>query len=330
MPCWLMNGTLTRPSPSPAFASTIIHARPQTGRAAETRVALVQRSCGYAERPTLALAEIAEAVRIVRAASPHCLVLVDNCYGEFTEEGEPCSVNLLHKRSAVTCLVPAGGWLVGLLCCTMIPGSTETRSPCLHCHSISQGIQSIHLPLLLLCMSAIRLWTGVSLVTRRLQVGADLCMGSLIKSPGGTLATTGGYIAGRTELVAAAGARLTAPGVGLDAGAVPSETLRLMYQGAVPRLLRRWNSALAAVSLSSAGCVVERLEAGRLTCRAGLFLAPQMVGEALKGGRLLAAVAARCGIAALPPHGPLEQLGAPLDSRNSTACSTKWSTCSER
>lgn len=74
----------------------------------------------------------------------------------------------------------------------------------------------------------------MSLASPRLQVGADLCMGSLIKSPGGTLATTGGYIAGRGELVAAAGARLTAPGVGLDAGAVPSETLRLMYQGVVP------------------------------------------------------------------------------------------------
>ena len=36
---------------------------------------------------------------------------------------------------------------------------------------------------------------------------------------------------------------------------------------------------------------------------AGLFLAPQMVGEALKGGRLVAAVADRCGLAASPPHG---------------------------
>ena len=57
-------------------------------------------------------------------------------------------------------------------------------------------------------------------------------MGSLIKSPGGTIVTGGGYIAGRAELVAAAGARLTAPGVGLDAGAVPGDTLRLMFQGA--------------------------------------------------------------------------------------------------
>lgn len=64
-----------------------------------------------------------------------------------------------------------------------------------------------------------------------LQVGADLVMGSLIKSPGGTLVTGGGYIAGKKELVNQAGARLTAPGVGLDAGAVPGETLRLMFQG---------------------------------------------------------------------------------------------------
>ena len=66
----------------------------------------------------------------------------------------------------------------------------------------------------------------------RSQVGADLTMGSLIKSPGGTIVTGGGYIAGRADLVAAAGARLTAPGVGLDAGAVPGDTLRLMFQGA--------------------------------------------------------------------------------------------------
>jgi len=71
------------------------------------------------------------------------------------------------------------------------------------------------------------------------QVGADLTMGSLIKSPGGTIVTGGGYIAGRADLVAAAGARLTAPGVGLDAGAVPGDTLRLMFQGAGARCASR-------------------------------------------------------------------------------------------
>ncbi len=55
-------------------------------------MALVQRSCGYADRPTLALSEVERIVRVVRAASRRCLVLVDNCYGEFTEPGEPCSV----------------------------------------------------------------------------------------------------------------------------------------------------------------------------------------------------------------------------------------------
>ena len=56
-------------------------------------------------------------------------------------------------------------------------------------------------------------------------------MGSLIKSPGGTIAPGGGYVAGRAELIAAVQARLTAPGVGLDAGCVPGGTLRLMMQG---------------------------------------------------------------------------------------------------
>lgn len=63
------------------------------------------------------------------------------------------------------------------------------------------------------------------------QVGADLAMGSLIKSPGGTIVPGGGYIAGCADLVAAAAARLTAPGVGMDAGCVPGSTLRLMAQG---------------------------------------------------------------------------------------------------
>lgn len=64
-----------------------------------------------------------------------------------------------------------------------------------------------------------------------LQVGADLSMGSLIKNPGGTIVTGGGYVAGKAHLVAAAQARLTAPGVGLDAGSVSGDTLRLMMQG---------------------------------------------------------------------------------------------------
>jgi cystathionine gamma-lyase len=50
-------------------------------------------------------------------------------------------------------------------------------------------------------------------------VGADLMAGSLIKNPGGTIVTAGGYVAGRAELVEAAACRLTAPGIGSAGGA---------------------------------------------------------------------------------------------------------------
>ncbi|MGL5082142.1 MAG: aminotransferase class I/II-fold pyridoxal phosphate-dependent enzyme [Microcoleaceae cyanobacterium] len=82
-------------------------------------------------------------------------------------------------------------------------------------------------------------------------VGADLIAGSLIKNPGGTIVPAGGYVAGRAELVEAATCRLTAPGIGSSGGATFDQN-RLLFQG--------------------------------------LFLAPQMVGEALKGTHLVAYV----------------------------------------
>ncbi|MBD1927228.1 methionine gamma-lyase family protein [Trichocoleus sp. FACHB-90] len=82
-------------------------------------------------------------------------------------------------------------------------------------------------------------------------VGADLMAGSLIKNPGGTIVTAGGYVAGRAELVEAAACRLTAPGIG-SAGGATFDQNRLLFQG--------------------------------------LFLAPQMVGEAMKGNHLTAYV----------------------------------------
>ena len=51
------------------------------------------------------------------------------------------------------------------------------------------------------------------------DVGADLCVGSLIKNPGGGLAPMGGYITGRRDLVELAAFRLTAPGLGKEVGA---------------------------------------------------------------------------------------------------------------
>lgn len=92
-------------------------------------------------------------------------------------------------------------------------------------------------------------------------IGADLCAGSLIKNPGGGLVATGGYVAGRTDLVARAAARLTAPGLGTEVGAYP-EGYRLLFQG--------------------------------------LFLAPHFVAEALKGAAFAGRLLERLGFAVLP------------------------------
>ncbi len=62
------------------------------------------------------------------------------------------------------------------------------------------------------------------------DVGADLIVGSLIKNPGGGLAPTGGYIAGRKDLVELCAYRLTAPGLGKHVGASLG-TSRAMLQG---------------------------------------------------------------------------------------------------
>ena len=63
-----------------------------------------------------------------------------------------------------------------------------------------------------------------------IEVGADLIAGSLIKNPGGGLAKIGGYIAGRKDLIERCGYRLTAPGIGKEAGA-SLFSLQEMYQG---------------------------------------------------------------------------------------------------
>lgn len=62
------------------------------------------------------------------------------------------------------------------------------------------------------------------------EFGVDLIAGSLIKNPGGGLAPTGGYIAGRKELVENAAMRLTTPGIGGECGATLGNN-RLLFQG---------------------------------------------------------------------------------------------------
>lgn len=96
-----------------------------------------------------------------------------------------------------------------------------------------------------------------------LHVGADIMAGSLIKNPGGGLVRAGGYIVGKSELIERAANRLTAPGLGKEAGAT-LHTLQEMYQG--------------------------------------FFLAPHVVGEALKGAVFTARLLELIGIKTTPKY----------------------------
>ena len=93
------------------------------------------------------------------------------------------------------------------------------------------------------------------------DVGADMVVGSLIKNPGGGLARTGGYIAGKKECVENAAARLTSPGLGKEVGASLG-TLPEMYQG--------------------------------------LFLAPSVTASAIKGALFASAIYGRLGFRTVP------------------------------
>ncbi|MDR4946483.1 methionine gamma-lyase family protein [Neobacillus cucumis] len=93
------------------------------------------------------------------------------------------------------------------------------------------------------------------------HVGADLIAGSLIKNPGGGLAKTGGYIVGKKQWVEACSYRMTSPGIGAEAGA-SLYSLQEMYQG--------------------------------------FFLAPHVVGQALKGAVFTAAMLEKLGMNSSP------------------------------
>ncbi|WP_042456602.1 methionine gamma-lyase family protein [Neobacillus dielmonensis] len=93
------------------------------------------------------------------------------------------------------------------------------------------------------------------------HVGADLMAGSLIKNPGGGIAKTGGYIVGKKEWVEACSYRMTSPGIGAEAGA-SLYSLQEMYQG--------------------------------------FFLAPHVVGQALKGAVFTAAMLEKIGMNSSP------------------------------
>ncbi len=148
-----------------------------------TKLVTIQRSKGYASRPTLSVKRIGELISFIKKIKPEVICMVDNCYGEFVDWTEPT------------------------------------------------------------------------------QVGADLCVGSLIKNPGGGLAPIGGYIVGKQEYVENAAYRLTAPGLGKEVGA----TLGL-------------NSTLFQ----------------------GLFLSPQVVSGAIKGAILAANIYEKLGFGVHP------------------------------
>ncbi|KMY53710.1 hypothetical protein AC623_06630 [Bacillus sp. FJAT-27231] len=148
-----------------------------------TKMIGIQRSKGYAVRPSFTIADIQEMIQFVKKIKSDVIVFVDNCYGEFTEDREPC------------------------------------------------------------------------------HVGADLMAGSLIKNPGGGLAKTGGYIAGKAEHVESCSYRMTSPGIGAEAGA-SLYSLQEMYQG--------------------------------------FFLAPHVVAESLKGAIFTAAMLEKMGMNTSP------------------------------
>ena len=56
------------------------------------KVAAIQRSRGYAQRKSLTIAEIEEVIKAIKEVSPETIIMVDNCYGEFTEDREPTDV----------------------------------------------------------------------------------------------------------------------------------------------------------------------------------------------------------------------------------------------
>ncbi len=149
------------------------------------KVAYIQRSRGYALRPSLDIAAIERLCGAVRAGNPGCIVMVDNCYGEFVETREPT------------------------------------------------------------------------------EAGADLIVGSLIKNPGGGLAQTGGYIAGRHDLVELCAYRLTSPGSGREVGCTLGQTRNMLM---------------------------------------GLFFAPDVVASAVKTAVFAAALFEELGFAVYPAH----------------------------
>ncbi len=151
----------------------------------KVKVVFIQKSRGYTGRRALRKDDLKDIIDTVHNVRSDIIVAVDNCYGEFTEDAEPCSY------------------------------------------------------------------------------GADICAGSMIKNPGGGIAPSGGYIAGKEELVEKVARHISAPGLGSEVG---------------PSL--GFNRQLAQ----------------------GIFMAPHVVAECLKGAVFAAAAFELAGIKTSPSY----------------------------
>lgn len=88
----------------------------------KTKLIAIQRSKGYQTRKTLSVKQIADVIAYIKTIKPEVLVMVDNCYGEFTETSEPSDfgadmmVGSLIKNPGGG-LAPIGGYIVGKKSC---------------------------------------------------------------------------------------------------------------------------------------------------------------------------------------------------------------------
>ena len=141
------------------------------------KIVYIQRSRGYSLRNALSIKQIEDIIKTVRNHTK-AYIVVDNCYGEFTEEKEPT------------------------------------------------------------------------------DVGADLVVGSLLKNMGGGIAPTGGYIAGKQELIELISYKLTSPALGVDTGSYEAG-YKSFFQGVFlsPHVVAQAKKlvVLASVALSKLG-----------------------------------------------------------------------------
>ena len=150
------------------------------------KMVYMQRSRGYSSREALSVYYMGDIIKKIKDVDPNVIVMVDNCYGEFTEKHEPT------------------------------------------------------------------------------ECGADIMAGSLMKNAGGGIAPTGGYIAGRKDLVELSAGKLTAPTLGIEVGSYIASYYPFFE---------------------------------------GIFIAPHVVAGSLKGNILLGKVLSNFGIKSTPKDG---------------------------